>query len=55
MLKAPDRAEAQKLVALVSEDFEYFRKHAMTDPHRNFKKKKEGEDGAPASEETAGA
>ena len=49
----PDRAEAQKLVALVSEDLEYFRRHAMTDPHRNLKKKKEGEDDAPASEETA--
>lgn len=31
----PDRAEAQKLVALVSEDLEYFRKHAMAPSHRD--------------------
>ena len=35
----PDRAEAQKLVALVSEDLEYFRKHAMSNPNANKKKK----------------
>ena len=33
----PDRAEAQKLVALVSEDLEYFRKHAMAPSHRDKK------------------
>lgn len=39
MLKETDRAEAQKLVALVSEDLEYFRKHAMSNPNANKKKK----------------
>ena len=33
----PDRVEAQKLVALVSEDLEYFRKHAMAPSHRDKK------------------
>ena len=42
MLKETDReatdcAEAQKLVALVSEDLEYFRKHAMAPSHRDKK------------------
>ena len=35
----PDVESAQKLVALVSEDLEYFRKHAMSNPNANKKKK----------------
>ena len=33
----PDVESAQKLVALVSEDLEYFRKHAMAPSHRDKK------------------
>ena len=40
----PDRAEAQKLVALVSEDLEYFRRHAMPDPNRSRDTKPDGDD-----------
>lgn len=45
------RAEAQKLVALVSEDLEYFRRHAMAPSHRDKKTPEPDADPATPGEE----
>jgi CRP-like cAMP-binding protein len=45
----PDVESAQKLVALVSEDLEYFRKHAMAPSHRD--KKTPEPDAEPATQD----
>ncbi len=47
----PDCAEAQKLVALVSEDLEYFRRHAMAPSHRDKKTPESDADPATPGEE----
>lgn len=39
----PDSLEASDLVKRMSEDLEYFRKHAMSDPNRNKGKKQGGD------------
>lgn len=39
----PDSREASDLVKRMSEDLEYFRKHAMSDPNRNKGKKQGGD------------
>ena len=39
----PDVREAEDLVKRMQEDLEYFRQHAMTDPHRTRKQKADGE------------
>ena len=39
----PDRREAVDLVKRMQEDLEYFRQHAMTDPHRTRKQNADGE------------
>ena len=40
----PEVREAADLVKRMSEDLEYFRKHAMSDPNRNKGKKQDGDD-----------
>ena len=47
----PDRREAADLVKRMSEDLEYFRKHAMSDPNRN-KGKKQDDDTTPQDNTT---
>lgn len=49
----PDVREAADLVKRMSEDLEYFRKHAMSDPNRNKGKKQDGDD--PEQDDTAPA
>ena len=49
----PDRREAADLVKRMSEDLEYFRKHAMTNPNANKGKKQDGDD--PEQDDTAPA
>lgn len=42
----PDRREAADLVKRMSEDLDYFRKHAMTNPNRSRDAKKDGDEPA---------
>lgn len=49
----PDVREAADLVKRMSEDLEYFRRHAMSDPNRNKGKKQDGDE--PAQDDTAPA
>ena len=51
----PDVESAQKLVALVSEDLEYFRKHAMAPSHRDKKTPEPDDTPAEPSDEPAEA
>ncbi len=39
----PDRREAADLVKRMSEDLDYFRRHAMTNPNANKGKKQDGD------------
>ena len=43
----PDRPEALALVKRISEDLEYFRRHAMSDPHKSKKEPQPDEGDAP--------
>jgi len=49
----PDRREAADLVKRMAEDLDYFRKHAMSDPHKS--KKEPQPDGGDAPAETVSA
>jgi len=49
----PDRCEAADLVKRMSEDLDYFRKHAMSDPHKS--KKEPQPDGGDAPADTVAA
>jgi hypothetical protein len=49
----PDRREAVDLVKRMQEDLEYFRKHAMSDPHKS--KKESQPDGGDAPADTVAA
>ena len=49
----PDRREAADLVKRMSEDLDYFRKHAMSDPHKS--KKEPQPDGGDAPADTVAA
>ena len=49
----PDRREAADLVKRMSEDLDYFRKHAMSNPNSNKGKKQDGDE--PAQDDTAPA
>ena len=44
----PDRREAADLVKRMSEDLYYFRKHAMSDPHKSKKEPQPDDGDAPA-------
>ena len=44
----PDRREAADLVKRMAEDLDYFRKHAMSDPHKSKKEPQPDGDDAPA-------
>ena len=46
----PDRREAADLVKRMSEDLDYFRKHAMSNPNANKGKKQDGDE--PAQDDT---
>jgi hypothetical protein len=51
----PDRREAADLVKRMSEDLDYFRKHAMSDPHKSKKEPQPDGGDAPADTVTAEA
>jgi len=46
----PDRREAADLVKRMSEDLDYFRRHAMSNPNANKGKKQDGDE--PAQDDT---